>query len=251
MRRSLSEEFYKFIHEKIAWIGILAMVIMTFYGAVGKVTPKIISMGFGAGQWIVIVLFAISSTFFAIEYQHRTIIAMLYKHSHKSDIYFSKLFVLFLYNVFLSILSIPTTFLVKLICFPHRFSWTIMVNAHQNVWQALIVNTFGNVIYGIFAITLSFTLYMWLKNNVAVIGIGLFMGFMGSALSAASMDFVPSLIGILKWNPFNLIFITQQLIVPDTEKMSHLTNPELIGANLIYSLILSIVGLVLFKRRQV
>lgn len=64
MRNSLTEEFYKFNHQKVLLYGILTLLFLMIYGGVSSdVTQASLVFGFGAVQWIPIILIAVGSAF--------------------------------------------------------------------------------------------------------------------------------------------------------------------------------------------
>ncbi|MDW3273281.1 hypothetical protein NQ242_26600, partial [Escherichia coli] len=82
-------EFYKFAHRKIPLYGILVLLVLMLYtvGTSYKMTPSLLSQGFGAGQWAIIIIIAISSDMIAMEWRNNTMATLLYKTSHKSILY--------------------------------------------------------------------------------------------------------------------------------------------------------------------
>ncbi|MFS8161287.1 ABC transporter permease [Lacticaseibacillus rhamnosus] len=101
MRNNLAEEFYKFYHQKTFFYGILTLLFLMFYGGMSSnVNQATIAFGFGAIQWIPIIIIAIGSSFFEMEYRNNTILMLLYKNSSKLKIYIAKFLTIFLYGVF-------------------------------------------------------------------------------------------------------------------------------------------------------
>lgn len=96
MKINLSHEFYKFAHRKIPLYGILVLLVLMLYtvGTSYKMTPSLLSQGFGAGQWAIIIIIAISSDMIAMEWRNNTMATLLYKTSHKSILYTAKFIVL-------------------------------------------------------------------------------------------------------------------------------------------------------------
>lgn len=248
MKSSLTEEFYKFQHQKTPLYGIIALLILMIYGGVGKVDQQIVAMGFGLGQWITIILITIGSAFFAMEYNNHTITTLLYKNSNKLKIYLSKFLIVFLYAIILVIIGALFTFILKTILVGNKFGWTDMYTGSTSLLMALVWTMVGTVVYSLFITTLSFLLIMLLKVNVAVVGVGLGLGFLGVSLSAMLMDAFPQLINLLKWNPLSMLLVSSQLLDQDKYMhASHLTNIQIVSANCIYSLLFLLIGYWLFK----
>ncbi|MCT7780667.1 MAG: ABC transporter permease, partial [Lactobacillus iners] len=105
--------------------------------------------------------------------------------------------------------------------------------------------------YLLFIVAFSLVLILLIKNNATVIMIGLAIGFLGADLSSLAMVAFPSLKAILAWNPLNMINIISQLSNNDMQKITYLTNSQLIIANLIYAALFFGIGLSIFKKRAI
>lgn len=95
MKINLSHEFYKFAHRKIPLYGILVLLVLMLYtvGTSYKMTPSLLSQGFGAGQWAIIIIIAISSDMIAMEW--RIILWQPYSTKHHISPFFIQLSSLF------------------------------------------------------------------------------------------------------------------------------------------------------------
>ncbi|WP_143461923.1 ABC transporter permease [Levilactobacillus enshiensis] len=250
MMTSLRAELFKFSHQKSAVAGILTLILLMAYSVLTTKTDTTqVIFEFGAVQWIPIIMIAIGSTFFAMEYQNRTILILLYKNTSRWQIYLAKLAVVWLYSVVLTLIATLLTIVFKSFLF--RTPWSALIINHQTQLDLLMGNVMGTLIYALFIVTLSFMLIMLLKLNAAVIGVGLALGFLGAGISVALMKSFTSLIPILRWNPLNMIFVTQQLANPPYTAVSHLSSLEIIGGNLIYAAIFIFLGYALFKNRRI
>lgn len=252
MKNSLKAESFKFAHQRIAPLGILILVLLMSYSALtNQIDPVQIIFEFGAVQWIPIIIIAVSSAFFAMEYQYNTILMLLYKQTSKWEIYISKLIVIWLYSVVLIIIAALYTFLLKTILANDQYLWSMAIYKQQTLLGLTINSIWGTLIYSLFIITLAFLLIIIIKLNAVVISIGLIFGFLGAGISIAFMNTFKHLIGVIRWNPLNMIFITQQLANPPYIKVSHLNNKEIIIGTLLYAVIFTVIGYKLFKKRRI
>lgn len=252
MKINLSHEFYKFAHRKIPLYGILVLLVLMLYtvGTSYKMTPSLLSQGFGAGQWAVIIIIAISSDMIAMEWRNNTMATLLYKTSHKSILYTAKFIVLVFYSFILLVFGIIFSFILKTLMVGSKFSWHDDYHGHPLI-NALFLNMGGTMIYLIFIVALSLMLILLIRNNATVIIIGLAIGFLGSDLSNLAMSAFPGLKSILAWNPLNMINIITQLSNNEMVTVTHLTNSELIIANLVYAVVFFWIGALLFKKRSI
>ncbi|MFT8661498.1 ABC transporter permease, partial [Liquorilactobacillus ghanensis] len=166
-------------------------------------------------------------------------------------IYVAKLLIIFLYGVLLAIIAILFTFILKFVLLGNKYSWLTTYLGRGTLLHILILNMVGTIVYSTFIVTLSFMLIMLVRVNVAVIGIGLAIGFLGSSISVALMKSFSSLVGILKWNPLNMIFVMQQLSNSSYAHISNLSTVQIVLATILYGSIFAEVGFVLFKHRRV
>ncbi|MBA1392991.1 ABC transporter permease [Bombilactobacillus bombi] len=251
MRTSLKEEIFKFYHQKIALYGLVTMLLLMIYSVLTKnITKSMLAVGFGSIEWIPIILIAVGSAFFAMEYTNNTIIMLMYKHSSKIKIYLAKFLVVVIYGLILTVVAILFTLVLKLLLVPGEFSWSANFQEHA-LWVDLLLNMAGVVIYSLFIVGLSFMLIMLVKVNAVVICVGLSLAFFGASFSSGLMTALPSLIGLTKWNPLSLIFISQQLTRSSISLKSNLTDVQLVVATIIYSIFFAVLGYYLFKHRRV
>lgn len=224
---------------------------MTYSSLTSKITTTQIIFEFGAIQWIPIILIEISSSFFFLEYQNNTILLLLYKSSNKFKIYISKLLILWIYSLLLIVIATLYTFILKHMIIGNDYTWSMIVINNKSLLELILFNILGTLIYALFIISLSFVLIIWTKLNAVVIATGLGFGFMGAGISVALMKTFSSQISLIRWNPLNMIFITQQLANPPYSKISNLSNIEIIFGTLSYVAIFLLIGQKLFKRRNV
>ena len=114
MKTNLLREFYKFTHRRIPLYGLLVLLGLMLYtiGTSYKVTPSLITQGFGAGQWTIIIIMAISSDMIAMEWRDHTMTTLLYKTSNKSILYLAKFIVLVVYSFILLVFGIIFSFII-------------------------------------------------------------------------------------------------------------------------------------------
>lgn len=252
MKTSLKNEAFKFIHQRTFVGGLLTLLVLMGYTALTTpVNSTQLIFEFGAVQWIPIIIIAVGSTFLAMEYQQQTIRTLLYKNPYKWQIYLAKLLVVWIYGVVLTAIAGLFTLGLKLLLVGHQYPWLTTVNGHHTQLVLLAGNILGTLVYTLFIVTLAFLLVMVLKINAAVIGVGLALGFLGASISVALMKTFATWATVIRWNPLNMIFVTQQLANPPHASVSHLSNAAIIGGNLLYALIFLLMGYALFKHRRV
>ena len=252
MKTSLKEELFKFTRQKTPVYGLLTLLVLMSYSALtAPITPTQLIFEFGAVQWVTIIMIAVSSAFLAMEYRQHTIILLVAKHPRRFQVYLAKLLVLWLYSLVLTGLATVFTVVLKTIFVGHRYGWFHPVAHHQTLFALLSGNVLGTLLYTLFIVALSLLLITLVKSNAIVIGIGLALGFMGAGFSVAFMHTFAAQVALIRWNPLNMIFITQQLANPPYAAISHLGNGQVISGTLLYTVAFILVGYWLFKKRPV
>ncbi|QIL50322.1 ABC transporter permease subunit [Weissella coleopterorum] len=239
----LKSEFRKFVRQSLGKWGFVMLVSLMIYFAITTNNIKMaFQSGFGSTQWVTIIMMMVAGNFMDMEYANGTILNLFYKQDHKLTIYINKLFVVSVYGILLVLFSLILTLMVGYL-FGDSFS--------INQVNELLINFFGTLIYSFFMIALSFLLLPIFKSNIAVVGSGLFMGFLGTTISGFIMQLIPNFHNILKWNPLNMIYIISQLNNSKFKYISGLSSIDLIIGNITYSLLFLYFGYLLFKKRRI
>lgn len=251
MNTNLAHEFYKMTHQRSSWWVVPVLLGLMLYSSTptAYITKGLVAQGFGAGQWTIIIMIALSANFVTMEYRNNTMTTLLYKSPNRQIVFFTKLIVLLLYGLFLLLISFLFALGLKLLLVNNRFSWEADFHQHTLI-NVLIINLTGVGIYLLFTITLSLLLVSLVKSNAAVIIIGLFIGFLGANISGVMMQAFPGLESVIAWNPLNMINVITQLSNRSVMKLTMLSNDELIIGNLIYAVIFLVAGLWAFKKRN-
>lgn len=251
MKKNLYHELYKFNHRHVSLYGILVMIGLMLYTAIpsSNITKNIIEQGFGAGQWAIVVIIVISVDIIAMEFRNNTMSTLMYKSSNKISLYFAKLITLILYGIFLLFIGGITTFIIKAFAVNNKFNWEMFYHAHSLLMD-LLLNLSGALIYILFIITLALLLTSLVKSDAIAIIVCLIIVFLGADISNVIMQVFPNFTSVLAWNPLNMINIITQLSNNSIINITHLTNIQLIFANIFYSLLFLGIGCLFFKKRH-
>lgn len=251
MKATLSHEFYKMLHQRSSWLALIILFGLMAYSATptAYITKNLVVQGFGAGQWIIIIMIALSANFIAMELRNSTMTTLLYKSPNRQTVYLSKMLILILYGAFLLIIGFIFALIIKLLFASGKFDWQMMYHQHS-LMNDLLINLVGVEIYLLFTITLSLLLISLFKSSAVVIVIGLFIGFLGANLSGIAMQAFPNIKGIIAWNPLNMINVITQLSDAKMVTITALSNGELIAGNLLYTVIFIIIGVRTFNKSR-
>ncbi|MBX4224151.1 ABC transporter permease, partial [Enterococcus faecium] len=188
---------------------------------------------FSATSWIVFIMIAAASTIISMEAQYGTLKNLLYRKDSRGEILVSKWITLVIYSVYLYLLAIIVTVLMKLILLT-SISFTEKVSNGQTLIQSLFTYTLGSYIG------------LWLILSL-VLMIACFINSSGASISAGIVIYVASSIitGILsaliqkwewiKWNPISMLNLQNQIGNEEIMKqLTHLSTNQMLFGNLAY-----------------
>lgn len=249
MKVNLQHECYKLWRSRILLYGFLALMIFMAYDVFPlKFVDKYdVAQGFGFGQWVIIIMIAISANFVTMEFRDNTMPTLLYKSSSKLFPYLAK-FIALLGAALMMMVGGTIFALVLYLCVAHRYPLTLIVD-HHSLLANFGAEFAGTIIYLIFWISLALLLVLLFKSNATVIVIGLAVGFLGSPISEVLMKALPGLKASIAWNPLNMISIISPFA--NNASIVYLTTGQLIVGNLIYSALFLLLGLWVMKRERI
>lgn len=249
MKVTIKHELFKLKQQRTLLYSSLVLLVLMIYTAYPPVyiTKAELAQGFGANQWVLVIMIAVSANFITMEFRDNTMPTLLYKSANKRIPYLAKFIVLFLTGIVLLLVGLILTLIFQLLL-ARRFPWAMMLNGHS-----LLANYFtgigGTAVYLLFIISLSLLLVALFRSNATVIVIGMAIGFLGADLSAVLLQALPGTRTILAWNPLNMI----NIIHPFTNGIAgiYLSTGQLLAGNLIYTVLFLWLGLWAFKRMRI
>lgn len=252
MKISLSQEWYKFRHQKGPIIGILFLVgVMLLMSVISKtINRNQIRESFGAAQWIFMIIIIISANFLIMEDQYGTNQTLFYKHQYRWSIYNAKLIILSLYCGVLTVISFGLSGLIKIVLAP-QLSWFSYNSQGSHLLIDLLFGTGACFLVAIFILTFIFLLAVLIPINTVVISLGLILIFMGQSIASLTIEAGAGFSDLLKWQPFNMLNLISQLLNPTDQKITHLANYQLLLGVIGYTIFCYLLGYHEFKRKQV
>lgn len=249
MKITIKHELFKLKQQRVflySCLVLLALMIYTAYPPL-YITKTILAQGFGANQWVLVIMIAVSANFITMEFRDNTMPTLLYKSANKRIPYLAKFIVLFLTGIALLLVGLVLAFIFQLLL-ARRFSWALMLNGHSLVANYL-AGIGGTIIYLLFIISLSLLLVALFRSNATVIIIGMAIGFLGADLSAVLLQALPGIRAVLAWNPLNMI----NIVHPFTNGITgiYLSTGQLLVGNLVYTALFLWLGLWAFKRMRI
>ena len=253
MAYSIKQEFYKLIHRKITWISailLLFLMILTGFAMAEDTKKLVLALTYDSSDFIMFILVIVGATSFSMEFQNNAILTLLYKSANKIEVYLSKYLAIFIYDIFLHVLAIFYTIVLRYTIFRYNVDWNTIYLYHQPVWINMLATSAIDLISTMLIITIVFLLSCIINNNAIVITVSLLVTFMGQSISASLMN-KHMLIRVMKWNPFNMIDLTRQYANYSMYVLTtHLSNPQLLLGSLIYIIIFFIIGYLIFRKKR-
>ncbi|WP_338199014.1 ABC transporter permease [Lactobacillus rizhaonensis] len=250
---SIKQELYKLVHRKISWIAALILfflMLITGFALADESKKLILTLTFDSSDFIMFILVIVGATCFSMEFQNNTILTLLYKSSNKVYVYLSKYIVLFIYDVFLHLLALFYTICLRYTLFNYQVNWSELYLYHQPVWLNMLTALLIDLVTTMLIIAIVFLLSCLINSNAVVITASLLVTLMGQSISSDLMN-GKKLVGIMKWNPFNMVDLTRQYANYSMYALTtQLNNQELLVGSLVYIFIFVIAGYLIFRRKR-
>lgn len=249
MKMTFSHELYKMVHQRSSWVAIVALCCLMTYSATptSYITKNLVAQGFGVGQWSIIIMIALTANFFTMELRNNTMTTLLYKSPSHSTVFLAKFFVLVIYGLLLILIGFLFALLIKIGFVGNKFAWQMMYHQHPLI-NDLLLNLLGVAVYLMFIIALTLLLITLFKSSALVIVVGLLIGFLGANFSGIALQAFPHFRRVIAWNPLNMINVINQLSDAGMNKITALTDTELVIGNLVYAAIFLFIGLIVFRK---
>lgn len=255
MYTQLKQELYKLNHRKLPWIIITLMLFfMIIIGlAMGRTYSNLLVMTcYDSSTIIMLILVIVGSTIFSMEFQHGTIIPLIYRSSSRSAVFFAKFITLFLYDLVLHIAAMILTVLLNIAPIINApVSWTAIYKYHQPLVVNMFMNTGVDLITSTLIISLICLTSCLINSNTVVIAINALIIFMGSDLSSSLLLAHVGPSSIVRWNPFNMLNLTTQYYNYATYHVtSMLSNAQLLTGTLCYTVVFLLLAYWAFGRKK-
>ncbi|AXX64498.1 ABC transporter permease [Bombilactobacillus bombi] len=252
----IKQESYKLLKRPSTKFFVLFMIIFqAIIGFYAKNYPKNIAPkeafmdNFYASVLIAIFLISLGSTIITNEVQYGTLKTLLYRKYSYNQILISKWITLFLYAVSLYIISIFSSWLIKISFLGRQFQLTDHINKTQYVWQSWQATNISEFLTLVFLMSFVLLLATMFNNSTPAIIVGIMVYFAASIFSQL-MYMLLDKIQWLKWSPINMMNLGAQLDNNHLERLTHLNLSTLTSGYLLYMIIFLLLGVVIFRKRN-
>lgn len=256
MTTLVHQELFKLWKRKSTLIlsGLLIIQIIAF-AFLGKANPKIFPIegiffsNLTSLGWTTFVLIASAATIISSEFQYGTIKELVYREHSRSSILVSKWVTIFLYSAFLFVMTTVVTFICKIMIFNSEINLADKFSKNQTNLEHWGITVAGYYITLWFLLSLVFLLATLFKNSAVAVSLGIVGYFAVGIISSLQFTLIEKW-EWLKWNPFNILNLANQLDYHGLEKMTKLSTPEMTISALIYITLFLVIGLWSFRKRD-
>lgn len=250
MKNTIQQEIYKMTKQQLilkqssvlASFIILNALVTKFTNIMSA--EKVLPVLFNSGWLIVFYMVYLASQIFSMEFRYGTIKNLLQKNPQRKNIFLGKIFTLIGYSIYLNLIALVTTIAASLILFP-KIAFNDAV-----IFETLLTNILASFIGMWLFASLSLMISLIVKNEslASMLGIGsYFMSSMLAGLQFIALDKAPW----LRWNPFNMLNLANQLANSSLSKMTLLSTHQLVIGNILYILLFIFIAKLIFNRKKI
>lgn len=256
MKKMINEEMTKIVKQQLILkqslglaILILSMAIVTKFGTFSFMTPEKMILSLFNSSWLIVYFMVyLASQIFSMEFRYGTIKNLLTHNSSRQELFFAKVITLLGYSLYLYLIAILLTVAATLILFPN-------ISLDEFFQQAALVKIFFRNIYGGFigmwlfaSLSLFFSLLIKNESLANMLGIS---AYFVSSLFAGLQFVLLDQAAWLKWNPFNMLNLANQLGNTDMAKLTQLSTGQLLAGNITYIFAFILISATIFKRKRI
>jgi len=246
-------ETFKLSHRKATWLApLLILFMMIAIGfAEGHTQSRLLMMtSFASSQVIQLVLVIVASSMFSMEFQNKAILTTMYKSPNKFQVFFSKVTIVFIYNIIIHLLTMLFSIVLTFTPIIRSISWLAKYQYNQTLYLNMINTNVIDLITSTFIISIIILISCMINSNAVATTANIMIIFMGSYVSYNLLLKNNSLGNVFKWNPLNMINLTQQYYNSTLATDTKLSLLQLIIASLLYTLLFFSLGYLIFKKKK-
>lgn len=255
MKKMMSQEVTKLMKQKLVlkhtislFLLISGMALVTKYGSLDFFTPEKMLLSLFNSSWLVVFFMVyLASQIFVMEFQFGTIKNLLMNGSDRQGIFSAKVCTLIGYSLFLKTITILFTVVLTYFLFPDSAISSLFQQ------QLFVDQFFKNILGGYIGMWLfaglSLMISLLIKNEALAGMLGIAFYFVSSMLAGVQFVLIDQY-SWLKWNPFNMLNLANQLVDGSLKKLTLLSTSQLTIGNLTYILLfLALSGIAFNKKR--
>ncbi len=255
MKELFYEEFYKLQHKRSTWytpfVLFGAMLAVGFISRHSSTPEWYILAAFAGTQWVVIIMIVACATTTSMEYEYGTIKHLVIADRGKVQIFLSKFLLIMAYDAYLHSLAFIFTFPVKWLVYGTKYPFTEVYDYGETLFHLLVTECLVDFLGSVIIIGMILLLSCAAKSAAVAIAIGITVTFIGEGVSNMIIRGAGKEFPIIRWNPFNMLNMTNEWGNPGYYDTTLLTMKQLVIGNLSYSLLFILVAFLAFTRKRI
>lgn len=253
MKKLVMKELYKMYKRKAFYITPIVLAILMLLVGIFTVhdsDPQFyISAAFAGYQWGTIMLIIVTANIVSMDFEYGTI-KYLVASDNRIRIFFSKIIAILFYDIYVHILAVGFTFIIKLFIYGKTYPLGAVYLYHQSLGSNLLVGALVDFIGSFIIISIVIFLACIVKTSAVAIASGIAICFVGQGISNMLIRNAGTIESIISWNPFNMLNITNEWSNPQYYDITRLSTEQLLVGNLVYTAIFLLIGMVFFGLRK-
>ena len=252
----IKQELYKLLHKNGTYIGLACIFCFQIALAIlSKVFPGFMSAdaafgtGFAGSSITVFVMIAATASIIAMEFQYGTVRQLLYRKYYRSQVFISKIIVVILHALVLYVLQFVMALLLKFALFP-SIDLGASAGHGRTVLSALAISNVADFISLLLLLSVVLLLSTLFKSNAAAITSG-YIGYFVMSMASSLLMLLISHWEWVKWNPFTMMLLGNQILNPAMSSVTHLSTPIMFWGSIAYTVVFSFLAYALFRKRSV
>lgn len=251
------QEIFKLIKQKSSWLFVIVLIVQnTLFALISLKYPthfipkELFVSNYASLSFMPLLIIVKASTIISMEFEYRTLKILLSKNHSRQRILVSKWLTMFTYSTFLYITIMIVSLINKTLFFTNFSLSDRLSNSHQMLVQYWLETNLVNFLSLWLLLSFVLLITVILKKSTVAILIGVTGYFILSVFSTLMFGMIRNM-NILKWNPINFLNFPSQIALPDKiEKLTLLTNHQMIFGSLAYIIIFLGLGMLIFSRKE-
>lgn len=256
MINEIKQELFKMTKQHMVLRHTIALLLLILTMAIAVKTgkfeflseEKMVTALFNCGWLIVFFMVYLSSQIFSMEFRYGTIKNLLQKDSNRSRLFAVKVLTLAVYSVYLNLIAVILTVVLARVLFPSFYLEGVM--EHGSALQTLFVNMFSSFIGMWLFASLSLMLSLLIKKESLAGMLGIAAYFLSSMIAGVQFILLDQF-SWLRWNPFNMLNLANQLADSDMARLTQLSTSQMVIGSFIYTVAFILIARFFFKRKKV
>ncbi|WEV56814.1 ABC transporter permease [Ligilactobacillus acidipiscis] len=255
MPNLVKQEMFKLTKKKSTWIEIIVLLVLqTFIAWFVKSNSNLsagvyFNQGFYGFQLALFFLLAAAASIITSEFEYGTIKNLFYQKHNRGQVLASKWITMLCYALFLYILVVLSSLLLKLILFPSlNLTATTGFNGSNLIVHFLEFHS-AQLVINLLLISLVMLVANLFTNSTIAVSVGI-IGYFVALLASSSVESLINRWEWLKWSPLTMLNYPV-LVNEGVAHLNKLTSSQMLTGNLVYMGIFLLLGYVAFNRRNV